>query len=151
MCPICGFAAAPSPLMNHIVAHLRLSKQIEEVGDCWVWVGRLDADGYGTTKWENKTVLAHRLFYQFAFGGIPNGLEVDHLCRVHACVKPSHLEAVTKAENQARGIRATAAACKNGHPWNAENTRIRTNSGARACRACDRMASFRYRTKAVAA
>jgi hypothetical protein len=34
-------------------------------------------------------------------GPIPDGLELHHLCGVHACWNPDHLKVVTHAENMA--------------------------------------------------
>ena len=106
---------------------------------CVLWEGTLDRDGYG----KKAGTLAHRLAYVAARGPIPAGLEIDHLCRVRACVNPDHLEAVTKAENQRRGIRATATACIHGHPFTPENT-IRRRRGGRDCRECGRRQQRAY-------
>ncbi len=71
---------------------------------CWVWQLRLSAQGYGVIGTAQGTVYAHRLYYEAEHGPIPDGLEIDHLCRVPFCCRPSHLEAVTHAENVRRGI-----------------------------------------------
>ena len=76
--------------------------EVDENG-CWLWLGRIDRTGYGRCKQFNKTVLAHRVFYMHYVGEIPEGKELDHLCRVRNCVNPEHLEAVTRAVNSQRG------------------------------------------------
>lgn len=86
---------------------------------CWIWTASTDAHGYGRigVKVEpGKTALlsAHRLMYETTVGPIPDGLQLDHLCRTRACVNPSHLEPVTHAENMRRG-RLARTACRNGH------------------------------------
>jgi hypothetical protein len=48
-------------------------------------------------------VPAHRLFYEERYGPIPEGHQLDHLCRQPACVNPAHLEPVTQTENIRRG------------------------------------------------
>ena len=78
---------------------------------CWFWVGGMSTRDYGviyTSRGHN--IRAHRVAYEMTKGSIPAGLVIDHLCRVHCCVNPDHLEAVTQAENVRRG-----AVCAN-HP-----------------------------------
>jgi hypothetical protein len=70
---------------------------------CWVWQRAASGAGYGMMRDGPRLVLAHRFFYERAFGPIPDGKEIDHLCGVTACVNPDHLDAVTHAENCKRG------------------------------------------------
>lgn len=74
-----------------------------ELGPCWPWQGALNGAGYGYVRIGYEHVEAHRAMYEHVVGPIPAGLEIDHLCRVVACVRPDHLEPVTRAENQRRG------------------------------------------------
>lgn len=60
--------------------------------DCIIYGGTLTARGYGP----------YRYVYAKAWGGIPEGLQIDHKCRVISCVNPNHLEAVTPRENYRR-------------------------------------------------
>ncbi len=71
---------------------------------CWIWQLALSEDGYGHA-WEGKAhKAAHRLYYERYVGPIPDGLLLDHLCRVRSCVNPEHLEPVTTLENTRRGL-----------------------------------------------
>lgn len=73
-----------------------------DLGSCWLWTGSLDRHGYGRLGRD----LAHQLAFRFTVGPIPVGLTLDHLCRVHPCVNPRHLEAVTLRENRRREAEA---------------------------------------------
>lgn len=95
------------------IIHLSVEERFFEKVDldgadgCWLWQGPPNAYGYGTfaahdLKGEYKNQRAHRYAYVMAFGSIPEGLDLDHLCRVKICVNPFHLEPVTNAENVRR-------------------------------------------------
>jgi hypothetical protein len=111
---------------------------------CWIWMGACSG-GYGHVRLNRELKLAHRLCFEMHRGPIPDGLELDHLCRVPCCVNPSHLEAVTSSENTRRGrnpevTRARYAQithCPKGHPYAGENLRV-TGSGNRYCLTCRR-------------
>lgn len=78
-----------------------------EVSDsgCWDWLGWCDRDGYGHFSLNmRKKLKAHRLSYELHKGAIPKDLTIDHLCRNRKCCNPDHLEAVTRAENNRRGV-----------------------------------------------
>lgn len=77
---------------------------------CWLWTGHIDKrSGYGRFTSGGRTYYAHRLAYETWVEPIPAGLHIDHLCRVRACLNPSHLEAVTQAENNRRAWAARFA------------------------------------------
>lgn len=70
---------------------------------CWVWLRATNGIGYGIDSIKGKNVTAHAKSYELKYGQVPEGLELDHLCRIKLCINPDHLEAVTHAENIRRG------------------------------------------------
>jgi hypothetical protein len=73
---------------------------------CWNWLLKVGDHGYGDT-WDGSSVRkAHRVVYERLVGPVPDGLQLDHLCRNRACVNPDHLEPVTRSVNVQRGALA---------------------------------------------
>ena len=126
---------------------LRVINKIDWSGNCWVWIGANTGGEhpYGVTWDGTRRVKAHRFSYEASGRTIPDGLVIDHLCRNTRCVRPSHLEPVTAAENILRGTAPGPRAintnlCKRGHEYTPENTFVR-GDGYRECRECMRMRS----------
>lgn len=125
----------------------RFWRKVERGDGCWQWIGGLNANGYGYLHYSRNTmpqrsVLAHRYAYTLLVGPIPEGLQIDHLCRNRACVNPAHLEPVTSAENTRRGLLGVPrATCPHGHPYDDENTGYRRHGdrvGQPYCKTCHR-------------
>ena len=98
-----------------------------------------------------KMILAHRFSYEHFRELIPEGLQIDHLCRVRHCVNPVHMEAVTQQENIRRGkagqrtgeLNLAKTHCPYGHPYDEENTYVILSTGNRQCRICRRERDIR--------
>ena len=111
--------------------------------DCWPWGAYRNRDGYGYY-FANRFMAAHRIAYMLTVGPIPDGLQIDHLCRNRACCNPAHMEVVTPRVNCLRGqtVAARNAAkthCKRGHPLAGEN--LITRWDGRRCRTCNRVSN----------
>jgi hypothetical protein len=111
---------------------------VNKTDTCWLWTGRI-LEGYAKLWFDRRDHSAHRLSYEWFIGPVPDGLELDHLCRVPHCINPSHLEAVTHRLNVLRGesptaVNARKTHCPAGHLYDLSNT-IYWGAG-RYCRAC---------------
>lgn len=114
-----------------------------DVGDCWLWTGSLDRDGYGRFHADGRGHLAHRWIYQELVRHLAEDETLDHLCRVRHCCNPDHLDPVDAATNTLRGygpsaVNARKTVCKRGHGLTPENV-YEFPDGRRACRECLRM------------
>lgn len=132
--------------MDALRAHILARVAFEDRGyatRCWVWQRHCNPKGYARAKLppHYKTSKAvYRVSYELWVGPIPDGLHIDHLCRVPSCVNPAHLEPVTPAENTRRASiyrvhGPTKPCCKYGHTYTPETTRY-TSRGSRFCGVC---------------
>lgn len=124
---------------------------------CWLWMGivRNKHRGYGAfTIGARKMVSAHRFSWEHFHGTIPEGLQIDHLCRNTSCVNPDHLEPVTPKENTIRSTvgsttklrHAAKTHCPHGHHIDG-----RTKHGSRFCKICAtiRKRAYKQRLSAI--
>lgn len=121
---------------------------------CWIWTGPC-AKGYGRVSvreaGSRRSMQIHRYAYEQLVGPIPDGLQLDHLCRNRACCNPAHLEPVTSRENTLRGTnqvarQAAATHCVHGHEFTPENTYVEPG-GRRKCRTCQRRFLNEWRSR----
>lgn len=123
---------------------------------CWRWQAA-KTSGYGSFGVGcHRTALAHRVAYETLIGPVPDGMELDHLCRVRECCNPEHLEPVTHSENCARSPlvgkwKLATTHCPRGHEYNDENTYYDRRRNKRQCRACGREAQREYQRRKRAA
>lgn len=128
-------------MMEHIPERIFDQLAFEPNTGCWLWAGKVRGDGYVRFNDNGKGVYGHRFMYEHLIGVIPEGLTIDHLCRVRSCLNPQHLEPVTMKVNILRGIspfavNARKTHCVHGHEYTAENT-ISLKNG-RECKECRR-------------
>lgn len=129
----------------------RFWSHVEKTDTCWLWTGALTGNGYGQIRLKDGSRHGvHRFAYELVVGPIPDGLYLDHICRVRNCVRPSHLEPVTPGENLLRSPLTNSGKthCKWGHRFDEHNTYHRP-SGGRGCLTCNRERLARSRAARV--
>lgn len=143
------FSGAPAPRKSNEVMttaeRFDAKWMLEPGGSCWLWTASQVRGGYGRFNvGGGRLVLAHWFAYERAKGSIPEGLDLDHLCRERLCVNPDHLEPVTRRENVRRGegvglAESRVTHCPQGHAYTPENIyhdRKRNGRYGRKCRTC---------------
>jgi hypothetical protein len=130
-----------------------MARCVEDERGCWVWQGGKQGKGYGVVNYDGRAWLTHRLVYEAEKGPIPDGLQIDHLCRNRVCCNPNHLEAVTPRVNVLRGNvgkrERERTHCPKGHEYTPENTKVkkRGSRGSRSCKACEAEWQRRFRVR----
>ena len=115
---------------------MRSDWTLDPAAGCWIWQGPLNSHGYG----KSDGTSAHRRVYEQLVGEIPEGMELDHLCKVRACVRPAHIELVTRKENcRRRGrrgwrLKSRQTHCTAGHDLYEHGRR--TVQGGKVCLLC---------------
>ena len=104
----------------------RLDAYTERTKTCWLWIGSKNTHGYGQITVGGRCRHAFRIAYELRYGPVAKGHEVDHICRVRACVNPDHLQEVTKKENaENRGPNRTNTSGARGVSWCARTRKWR--------------------------
>jgi hypothetical protein len=127
---------------NLLPVKIKLKINIDS-NNCWLWSGAINKSGYSLITRKHKQIRLHRWVYEQFYNEIPQGLVIDHLCRVRHCVNPDHLEAVTLKENVLRGDAAKPRKfkkeyCIRGHKFDELNTLYQNYKGKirRSCKIC---------------
>lgn len=118
----------------------RFWSKVELDEECWIWTAYTCRQGYGRFH-SGSSTLAHRFAYELLIGSIPEGMQLDHLCRNSSCVNPGHLEPVTNAENVRRGLsgdlRVLRKYCMKGlHEMTPDNLYTKISAKGRPWRTC---------------
>lgn len=121
--------------------------------DCWIWGRAVQSRNYGMVNGTGAHVIA----YTLAHGPVPEGKQVNHLCKRKRCINPDHLNALTPRENweysrpeyvAAMAIRRAmfeaSPVCRNGHSKAEWGT---TSTQGFVCRKCRNEAADRHRAK----
>lgn len=136
------------PPRSDALARFHEKYEVEASG-CWVWTASRYRNGYAYLWDGERNVIAHRFSYERLVGRIPDGMEIDHLCNVRACVNPQHFELVDHAENRRRS-RERKTHCSRGHEFTEESTYwFRGNRYCRTCRAANEQVGYHRRKAAT--
>jgi|HubBroStandDraft_6_1064221.scaffolds.fasta_scaffold00861_21 hypothetical protein len=141
-------SARTRPLRERLYSRLVIDPET----NCLLWTGTRNHKGYGYIRVGARQVRVHRLMYELFVEPVPEGLQLDHLCRVRHCASPAHMEAVTCRENLlrrgdlsrpggwsgGRGRNSDKTHCDSGHEFTEANTYVYPGTGKRACRDCRR-------------
>ncbi|KKK79382.1 hypothetical protein LCGC14_2834040, partial [marine sediment metagenome] len=130
----------PQPLTQEVLAPMpnqytmpnpaeRFFTKVRFTKSCWLWQAATLRHGYGVFTLQGRSILAHVYAYELCVGPVPEGLELDHTCRIRNCVYPWHVEPVTRRVNQHRGmsfsgVNSRKTHCENGHRFDEANTYI---------------------------
>lgn len=142
----------PHSIVTPYRLNLFFAKVKKTENGCWLWLAYKDERGYGRFWAGRFLVKAHRFSFLVANKEISPDLTLDHLCRNHSCVNPTHLEEVPLKENILRGIgpfaiNARKTVCDRGHSLTVENVRIsqRGIKTVRICRQCGNLNSNEWK------
>jgi hypothetical protein len=126
----------------------RIADKIDVTGSCWLWTGAKDYGGYARIAYpfgKRETPVAHKVIYRMLVGEVPEGMQLDHLCRIRHCVNPDHLEPVTAWENAMRSpihpayVNSRKTHCPQGHEYAGANLGRCPRKGVRYCKECKRV------------
>lgn len=92
--------------MFRVVVEMHPETFRPDLGPCWLWTGSINVGGYAQVRRGDRLMVGHRYAYEHEVGPIPDGLDLDHLCRVRHCVNPTHVEPATRSVNLKRGYAA---------------------------------------------
>ena len=110
---------------------------------CWLWLGSLKPDGYSRF---NARISGHQASFSHWKGQVPEGKEIDHICRMRCCVNPAHLQAITHRENVAKSgaweFNTRKTHCPKGHPYSGNNLYVHGTN--RQCLVCRRARSYAF-------
>jgi hypothetical protein len=79
----------------------RFWAKVEKTTTCWLWFAAINpGTGYGQFALRHGVqAQAHRYSYELAYGAVPEGHDVHHVCHVRHCVNPDHLQALSRSDN----------------------------------------------------
>ena len=120
--------------------------RVNKTDKCWLWTGGRGKEGYASFRSDGRDMYGHQFSFMLHTGAwCPEGLELDHVCRVRHCVNPAHLEPVTHHENLLRGS-VKKKYCHRGHVLADPNYyyyAMKNGTTKKKCKACMKRANRR--------
>lgn len=134
-----------------VVDRMNKKVQRDEESGCLISLYSVGSHGYAQIGWLDKSAgktqmrLCHRLAWVEANGPIPDGMTVDHVCKIRKCIELSHLRLLTNFDNARRnkGRDWPLGQCVNGHP----DSELRRRGKHIECRICHNADQRYYRKK----
>jgi hypothetical protein len=78
----------------------RFWSKVNKTETCWLWTAASSRGGYGAYGIGRKVYRAHRIAYEDHHATLlPASVELDHQCRIPACVNPAHMLPVNRTLN----------------------------------------------------
>lgn len=115
-------------------AAVRFWEKVQKTDGCWVWLGCIKSNGYGSF----EGVPAHRFAYALKFGEVPRGRPLHHTCKIRCCVNWDHLQLMDSASEHAKMERRKAC-CPKGHPYIPGSFYVRKDGSRGSCKECKRL------------
>jgi HNH endonuclease len=125
----------------HIPARVvaRAMANVHRSGDCLISNYSTGSHGYAQIGWHHdrcrRVTLVHRVVWFARHGPIPEGMTIDHICRIRRCVNVDHLRLLSNVDNARDNGHARRTQCPKGHPYDEVNTYV-DPKGHRRCRRC---------------
>lgn len=113
---------------------------VDEHG-CHISTYSVASHGYAQVGWHAEGrrhgSTAHRAAWTHFNGQIPEGMTIDHTCRVRPCVNPEHLQLMSNRDNaRGGGGHHTTAPVPTGEKCARGHVELLYASGAKHCREC---------------
>lgn len=95
-------------------AEVRFKNKVRRDDDgCWIWLGKIDKDGFPKFMVNWREWFVHRWAYQSFVGPLPEPCRIQQICQKKICVRPDHLYVVELHADDER-FRAKYTVLENG-------------------------------------
>lgn len=110
-----------------------LLPHLEELDGCLIWTGFVHPRGYGVVLQQR----AHKAYWEYHNGLVPEGLELAHSCNNKLCVR--HVRPKTHLDNlQEYSGKTLLEQCGRGHDMTEDNVYWEPGKNRRKCRKCNK-------------